>query len=153
MIRRKIFQLPCTLKAPKSFETVDCSRRKVGLTHLGLRIKRSCLSIYRELVDEEFSFQFSRDCMTPSRLDRVFNATEHLRAATSKSHQESFILRAAKKSLSTHTCFTDGSECFLKKIKSPNPLTETGPTEPNRPLKFGEETTIVDEKAISTYLS
>ena len=38
----------------------------MSLTHLGLRIKRSCLRIYGELVSKEFSFQFSRNCMTPS---------------------------------------------------------------------------------------
>ena len=39
------------------------------LNHLisGVRIKRSCLCSYGELVSKEFSFQFSRKCMTPSR--------------------------------------------------------------------------------------
>ena len=91
MIRREIFDLPCALKAPKSFDTVDCSRWKVSslfmmsvLTHLGLRIKRSCLGIYGELVGKEFSFQFSRNCMTTSKRDRVFSAAEHLCAVISK---------------------------------------------------------------------
>ena len=46
------------------------------LNHLisGVRIKRSCLCSYGELVSKEFSFQFSRKCMTPSKRDRVFSA-------------------------------------------------------------------------------
>ena len=36
-------------------------------------IKRSCLRIYRELVCKEFSLQFSRICMSPSKRDRVFS--------------------------------------------------------------------------------
>ena len=40
--------------------------------HFGVRIKRSCLRIYRELVSQEFSLQFSRKCMIWSKNDPVF---------------------------------------------------------------------------------
>ena len=33
---------------------------------------------YQELVSREFSFQFSRKCLTPSKRDRVFSVAEHL---------------------------------------------------------------------------
>ena len=91
MITREIFDLLCALKAPKSFDAVD---RKVSsffiirLNPLGVRIKRTCLRIYGELVSKEFSFKFSRKCTTPSKRDRVFSAAEHLcRAAISKPYQ------------------------------------------------------------------
>ena len=39
----------------------------------GVRIKGSCLLIYRELVSKQFSSQFSRKCITLSKRDRVFS--------------------------------------------------------------------------------
>ena len=75
MITREIFDLLCALK----FVAVARSSSSViSLNHLGERIKRSYLLIYGELVSREVSFQFSRECLTPSKRDRVFSAVEHL---------------------------------------------------------------------------
>ena len=75
MITREIFDLLCALK----FVTVARGSSSVlSLDHLGERIKRSYLLIYGELVSREVSFQFSRECLTPSKRDRVFSAAEHL---------------------------------------------------------------------------
>ena len=93
MITLEIFDLPCALKALKSFDAVDWKASSFFfsfffLTTLGVRIKRTCLRIYGELVSKEFSFQFTRKCMTSSKRDRVFSAAEHLcHAAISKPYQ------------------------------------------------------------------
>ena len=100
MITREIFDLPCALKALKSFDAVDWKASSfffsfsffffyiISLTTLGVRIKRTCLRIYGELVSKESSFQFTRKCMTSSKRDRVFSAAEHLcHAAISKPYQ------------------------------------------------------------------
>ena len=60
-----------------------------------------CVRIYGEVVNKEFTSQFSRNCklMTPSKRDRVLSAAEGLCAAISKPHQESFLLRRQKNSL------------------------------------------------------
>ena len=74
MITPEIFDLPCAVKAPKSFDAIDWKVSSffiISLYHLGVRIKRSCLRIYGEPVNKEFSFQFSRKCMTPWKGDRV----------------------------------------------------------------------------------
>ena len=60
----------------------------ISLNNLGVRIKRTCLRMYGELVSKEFSFQFTRKCMTSSKRDQVFSAAEHLcHAAISKPYQ------------------------------------------------------------------
>ena len=49
----------------------------MSLNHFGLRIKCNCHRIYEELVRKEFSFKFSRNCVTRSKRDQVFYAAEH----------------------------------------------------------------------------
>ena len=76
VITREIFDLPCVLKAPKSFDAVDW---KVSFFYNKFN---------GELVSKEFSFQFTRKCMTSSKRYRVFSAAEHhCRAAISKPYQ------------------------------------------------------------------
>ena len=87
------------LARPNSFDAVDWKVSSffiMSLSHLGIRIKRSCLHIFGEIVSKEFIFQLSRKCMTPSKDDRVFSAAENVCcAAISKPYQESFLLPAA----------------------------------------------------------
>ena len=73
VIIRAIFDFPCALKALKSFVAVDWRVSSLFKRYLGVRIKRSCLRIYRELVSKKFSLQFSRKCVTPSERNRVFS--------------------------------------------------------------------------------
>ena len=75
MITREIFDLLCALKV---VAVAGSSSFVISLNHLGERIKRSYFLIYGELVSREVSFQFSRECLTPSKRDRVFSAVEHL---------------------------------------------------------------------------
>ena len=63
MITREILDLPCALKADAVDWRVSSFSHNEFKRHLDVRIKRSCLRIFRELVSKEVSLQFSRKCM------------------------------------------------------------------------------------------
>ena len=78
--------------------------------HLRVRIKRSCLCIYIKIVSKEFSLQFSRKCMTPSKRSGVLSLScgglETSSRVISPSGSESSLPRKLR--------FPSGSEKFFR---------------------------------------
>ena len=89
----------------------------MSVNHLSIRIKRSCLRIYGELVSKEFSFQCFRKCMSPSKCNWVFTAAEHLcLAAISNPYKESFLLHACSKVVTRRERNHELFRVWLKKV-------------------------------------
>lgn len=89
----------------------------MSVNHLSVRIKRSCLCIYGELVSKEFSFQCFRKCMSPSKCNWVFTAAEHLcLAAISNPYKESFLLHTCSKVVTRRERNQELFRVWLKKV-------------------------------------
>ena len=114
VITRAIFDFPCALKALKSFVAVDWRVSSLFKRYLGVRIKRSCLRIYRELVSEKFSLQFSRKCVTPSERNRVFS----LPCGDLKTLSRVISPSCSELSLSRKPRFPSGSENFFRESQN-----------------------------------
>ena len=91
LITQEIFDLPCALKAAKSFDAVNW---KASSFLQKLRPKSNCLRIYGELVSKEFSFQFSRKCKTHRS---VIKCLVQLKIYLCCAATEPFLVRACSK--------------------------------------------------------